>query len=305
MTESDGIAPSVEPMVDRGPQAPAPHPSTVRLQILTTEHWSLLASRGLAWNELFSRAGMYLSTLSGAMVALGLIAGIDRFGDTFAAFALVALPGVLFVGLATFIRMGAVNYHDAMTVTGMNRIRGAYLELAPDLAPYFVMGTHDDARGIAITMALPPNTSPLVHVIAATPFLVTVLNGVVAGAIVAIGASGVLAFDRAATIAVARGYSPVPLVCRWPSSARTCAGDGWACGRSFQLRLRMLQRSTGRDASAGARQWAGLAGISSIKPLASNPSQSRRSRLPAHRFAHWPAARFRTGRRSSRTRGLE
>ena len=64
MTESDGIAPSVEPMADRGPQAPAPHPSTVRLQILTTEHWSLLASRGLAWNESFSRAGMYLSTLS-------------------------------------------------------------------------------------------------------------------------------------------------------------------------------------------------------------------------------------------------
>ena len=63
------------------------------------------------------------------MVALGLIASIDRFGDTFAAFALVALPGVLFVGLATFIRIGAVNYHDAMTVTGMNRIRGAYLAL--------------------------------------------------------------------------------------------------------------------------------------------------------------------------------
>lgn len=197
--------PSVEPVADRGPQVPAPHPSTVRLQILSTEHWSLLASRGLAWNELFSRAGMYLSTLTGSMVALGLIAGIDRFGDTFVAFALVILPVVLFVGIATFIRMGAVNYHDAMTVTGMNRIRGAYLDLAPDLAPYFVMGTHDDARGIGITMAVPPNMPPVVHVIAATPFLVNVLNGVVAGAIAAIGAGGILALDRLATIAIAAG----------------------------------------------------------------------------------------------------
>ena len=42
--------------------------------------------------------------------------------------------------------MGATNYHDAITVIGMNRIRGAYLEIAPDLEPYFVMGVHDDAR---------------------------------------------------------------------------------------------------------------------------------------------------------------
>ncbi|MGH2382539.1 MAG: hypothetical protein ACRDG7_15155 [Candidatus Limnocylindria bacterium] len=32
-------------------------PLAVRLQILSTEHWSLLASRSLAWNESFSRAG--------------------------------------------------------------------------------------------------------------------------------------------------------------------------------------------------------------------------------------------------------
>jgi len=60
--------------------APAPRPGdsistadvspAMRLQILSTEHWSLLASRSLAWNESFSRAGMFLSTLSGAIVAL-------------------------------------------------------------------------------------------------------------------------------------------------------------------------------------------------------------------------------------------
>src|SRR5262249_51224311 len=156
--------------------AGGPTPVQVRLQILSTEHWSLLASRGLAWNEMFSRAGMSLSTLSGSMVALGLIAGVDGFGDAFTVFALVILPVVLFVGLGTWERMGAANYHDAMTVHGMNRIRGAYLEIAPDLRKYFVMGVHDDPRGIGVTMALPPGTPQIVHLLASTPFLVVVLN---------------------------------------------------------------------------------------------------------------------------------
>ena len=118
--------------------AGSPTPVQIRLQILSTEHWSLLASRSLAWNETFSRGGMYLSTLSGSMVALGLIGGVDGFGTPFFTFALVLLPVVLFVGVGTWIRMGVSNYHDAMTIFGMNRIRGAYLEIAPDLAPYFV-----------------------------------------------------------------------------------------------------------------------------------------------------------------------
>jgi len=166
--------------------AGGPTPVQIRLQILSTEHWSLLASRSLAWNETFSRAGMYLSTLSGAMVALGLIVGADGFGDAFFIFGLVILPIVLFVGIGTWLRMGAANYHDAITVVGMNRIRGAYLEIAPDLEPYFVMGVHDDAPGIGITMALPPGTPTAIFLMSATPFLIMVLNSVVAGAILAL-----------------------------------------------------------------------------------------------------------------------
>ena len=163
-----------------------PTPVQLRLQILSTEHWSLLASRSLAWNESFSRAGMYLSTLSGAIVALSLIGGVAGFHDAFFVVALVVLPVVLFVGLGTWLRMGATNYHDALNVIGMNRIRAAYLQLAPELEPYFVMGVHDDAAGVGVTMAVPPGTSPIVHLIAGTPTLVMVLNGVVSGAIAAL-----------------------------------------------------------------------------------------------------------------------
>jgi len=61
--------------------------------------------RSLAWNEIFSRAGMYLSTLSGSMVAIGLIAGSTNAGDIFFAFAFVILPVELFIGVATLARM--------------------------------------------------------------------------------------------------------------------------------------------------------------------------------------------------------
>jgi hypothetical protein len=189
----------------------------LRLQILSTEHWSLLATRSLAWNETFSRAGMFLSTLSGAMVALALVAQASMFGSSFVLFALAILPVVLLVGVATFVRLGSSNYYDAMCVVGMNRIRGAYLELAPDLGRYFVMSAHDDAKGVATTMGVPPGMRSGLHVIAATPFVISTLNAVIAGVIASLlgleaGAGtmpslviGALAFG--ATVALQQRYA--------------------------------------------------------------------------------------------------
>ncbi|HCT77926.1 MAG TPA: hypothetical protein DGT23_15305 [Micromonosporaceae bacterium] len=157
--------------------------TAMRLQILSTEHWSLLASRSLAWNESFSRAGMFLSTLSGATVALALVAQASGFGRTFSLFALAILPVVLFVGITTFIRLGGSNYHDSQCVVGMNRIRSAYLEIAPDLERYFVMSPHDDARGVGVTMGVEPNRNFFVHLVAATPSVVALLSSVIAGVI--------------------------------------------------------------------------------------------------------------------------
>jgi len=162
----------------------------MRLQILSTEHWSLLASRSLAWNESFSRAGMFLSTLSGAIVALALVAEASAFGEGFTLFALVILPMVLFIGVATYMRLGTANYHEAMCVIGMNRIRAAYLELAPDLEQYFVMSAYDDTRGIGITMGVQPGgaISWIGQIIAGTPTVVMILNSALLGAIAAIAA---------------------------------------------------------------------------------------------------------------------
>jgi hypothetical protein len=186
-----GVAPEPGPI--GGLTAPLPAegiPTALRLQILSTEHWSLLASRSLAWNETFARAGMFLTTLTGSIVALALVAQASAFGDTFRLFVLLILPVVLFVGVTTYLRIGVSNYHDAQCVIGMNRIRHAYLELAPDLERYFVMSAHDDVRGVGITMGLPwgGNGTPMVAILSATPVLVAVLDSVLAATIASLAA---------------------------------------------------------------------------------------------------------------------
>jgi hypothetical protein len=75
-------------------------PAALRLQILTTEHWSLLSTRALSWNETSSRTAAFLAALSGAVVALALVAQATAFGEGFVTFALLILPVVLFLGVA-------------------------------------------------------------------------------------------------------------------------------------------------------------------------------------------------------------
>ena len=121
------------------------------LQILSTEHWSLLAGRSLAYNEAFTRAGMFLTALSASMVAIAFVAQADRTGSAVPTFTLVLLGFDLFVGLTTYLRLVETTREDLRSVQGMNRIRHAYLEMVPELAPYFVSSDRDDLAGILMT----------------------------------------------------------------------------------------------------------------------------------------------------------
>src|SRR5689334_13006735 len=161
-----------------GPQA---------LQILSTEHWSLLSSRSLGYTEAMNRVSIFIAALSGAVVALALVAQATDFGTGFHAFALVLLPVVWFLGLVTIVRLGQVNREDAIWVQGMNRIRHAYLELAPELEPFFVTSGHDDPRGVLVS-ALAVEEIPWFQGFVAAPGVVAVLDAVVAGAIIGIAA---------------------------------------------------------------------------------------------------------------------
>jgi hypothetical protein len=182
----------------------------VRAQILATEHWSLLATRSMTWNEIFSRASMFITVLSAAVVALALVAQATAFGSGFRLFALLVLPVVLLVGVATFLRLGDANTDDLGLVLGMNRLRHAYLELAPELEPYFVTGHHDDRAGLTQSYGLGYH-SGLGRVLAATPNLVAIIDAVVFGVLVALIAL-LLGAPDAAAVAIGAAAALVAVI---------------------------------------------------------------------------------------------
>ena len=159
------------------------------LQILTTEHWSLLSARSLVYTEALSRTSIYVAALTGAVVALALVAQATDAGSAFVAFALVLLPVVYFLGVVTIVRLSQVNAEDARWVQGMNRIRNAYLQLAPELEPYFVTSRYDDRAGILQSAMAMRRVPPRRQAFVAAPGVVSVINSVVAGA--AAGIAGV------------------------------------------------------------------------------------------------------------------
>jgi len=164
-----------------------------KLQILATEHWSLLATRSLTYTEALGRVTIFLAILSGAVIALALVAQADRFGTTFISIAIPLLSIVLFAGIATISRLSMLNRDDYRWVVGMNRLRHAYIELHPELEPHFITSPFDDLHGALRTLGIDavaagPGPNSLMHLIQTLPGMLTVIVAAVGGAIGALAA---------------------------------------------------------------------------------------------------------------------
>lgn len=101
------------------------------LQALTTEHFALQSARALSGSEIASRVSTYLTTLSGALIALALVARASHFGDQFYVFALVILPVVFFLGVSTFGRVLQNAVEFILYAREMARIRAFYRDIDP------------------------------------------------------------------------------------------------------------------------------------------------------------------------------
>jgi hypothetical protein len=168
-----------------------------KLQVLATEHWSLLATRSLTYTESLCRVTIFLAIVSGAVISLALVAQADRFGSTFISIAIPVLFVVLFAGIATVARLMKLNSDDFRWVVAMNRLRHAYVDLHPDLERYFVTSRHDDLRGALQTFGIEDAAAAgglgsVFHMIQTLPGMLTVIVAAVAGAI---GALAARAFD--------------------------------------------------------------------------------------------------------------
>ncbi|HMJ40213.1 MAG TPA: hypothetical protein VK606_11740 [Verrucomicrobiae bacterium] len=166
-----------------------------RLQILATEHWSMLATRSLTYTESLGRVNVFLAILSGAVIALALVAQADRFGPTFILIAILTLSVVLFAGLATISRLTQLNRDDFRWVIAMNRLRHGYLELHPELEPNFTTSPYDDVPGALHTFGIDVTAASglgsAVHVFQTLPGMLSVIVAAVAGAIGALAALAV------------------------------------------------------------------------------------------------------------------
>jgi hypothetical protein len=61
--------------------------------------------------------------LSASIIALALLADATGFGAQTSAFALVLLPVVLLLGIATYVRLVRINTEEFQLVLAMNRLR--------------------------------------------------------------------------------------------------------------------------------------------------------------------------------------
>jgi hypothetical protein len=131
------------------------------LTILSTEHWSQLSARSLAYNEAFTRGGMFLTFLSASLVALALFAQGMSFGDAFLTIAAIVLAFDFAIGLATYARISGANVDDLRAMHGMARIRHGYIQAAPLLEPYFTSPTYDDIESVVLAYGAGPQLSGL------------------------------------------------------------------------------------------------------------------------------------------------
>jgi hypothetical protein len=158
------------------------------LQILTTEHWSLLTARSLVYNEAFARSGMFLAFISATFIVLGLISTATGFSDSFLVVAAVLLTLDLFIGLTSLGRISAAGNEDIRYLQGMNRLRHAYHEMVPGLGPYFITSRYDDFDSTLLAYG-PAEMSTwrgIVHGFTTTPAMVAVICSAVGGALLAV-----------------------------------------------------------------------------------------------------------------------
>jgi hypothetical protein len=62
------------------------------------------------------------------------------------------------IGVGTYIRLVDARIEDFWLLSGGNRLRHAYLEIAPEYEPYFVTGHHDDEKAYPRRTAQAPRT---------------------------------------------------------------------------------------------------------------------------------------------------
>jgi hypothetical protein len=180
------------------------------VSFVTTEHFALQSARAATIAESTGRATMFLTSASGGLIALGLVATATGIGTAFYAFGLVLLPTLAFVGLVTYERALQTGLEDVLLARRIGLLREYYLREAPELDEYLVSvplsevltagsllaGRAQSLRTVAgmvgvITAVLAGATAGLVAIAASSNSLAAAL---ISGVVVAVAATIVLMY---------------------------------------------------------------------------------------------------------------
>jgi hypothetical protein len=122
------------------------------LTIMSTEHFTLQGARAATISDANGRTSFFLSTLSAGVVALAFVAQVAETGPAFTVLALIVLPTLLVIGLASFERLLQLGIENIRTIVAINRVRRYYLEIAPELRPHFTLSDRDDSAGVLTSL---------------------------------------------------------------------------------------------------------------------------------------------------------
>ena len=107
------------------------------MQALSNQYGRLQAARGATISESSSRTGVYLTSLTGAVVGLSFVAQASSFGESFYVFAIALLPVVFFLGLVTYYRLLQTGVEDVIYARSMSQIQQFFSEIDPTHADLF------------------------------------------------------------------------------------------------------------------------------------------------------------------------
>ncbi|MBC7442491.1 MAG: hypothetical protein H7311_08225 [Ramlibacter sp.] len=190
--------------------------NSMRAQLLATEHWSLLASRGTTQTEVLTRIAIFLTLVSAGLVSLALVGQATKFSETFSVFAVAVLGIVVLVGVLTQLRVMNVSMEDLIYVIAMNRLRAAYTELDPGIDRYLTASRFDDQAGVEHTYYfLGPRRGPS-QVLASSMVFIMAVNATLVGLLMAAIS---IALDTPITVTVLTGAGCGPIFLPFPCGA--------------------------------------------------------------------------------------
>jgi hypothetical protein len=153
------------------------------LTIMSTEHFTLQGARSAAISDANGRTSFFLSTLSAGVVALAFMAQVAQNGSGFTILALIVLPTLLVIGLASFERLLQLGIENIRLVVAINRVRHYYLEIAPELRPHFTLSDRDDPVGVLSSLGSVRGGIRALDLFVTNAGLVAIIDAIVSGVV--------------------------------------------------------------------------------------------------------------------------